>query len=274
MIYQEPSINGNLLNMIIFNKFKTGDPFLDAIFTTIIITCITYFIQFIYNFIYTKCDNQKIYLIFENYFNKYSVQYEGRISFSTNIFDCKIYQTSAFGDNFKALWNHIIENINNNKNIYHIKEYNFNNYNNLISSKNENLYIVSQSNKFLISKEFDIYANTTVSNDTEEIEDKGKTKSNLNKITKISIKLFSNSSDTTKIRNFVDNLTKKYLSNIADLRVNKHFIYTLRKNEFSEDTCEMWNENLFSSTVKFSNIFFQEKKFFLDKLDFFLNNHS
>jgi len=263
------NLSNSILNMFIFNKLKTGDPFFDAIITAVMVSSISYLIQLLFNYINKKFDFAKLENIYNYYFNKYSVEYEGKISFSNNIFDCKIYQTSSFGDNFKSLWNFIINNINNNKSIYHIKEYNFNNYSNIINTKNDNLYIVTQTNKFLISKELDIYALTTIRTDTGENEDRDKSKFNL---TKISIKLFSNTSDTTIIKQFVDNLTKIYLSNIADLRVNKQFIYTLIKNEFIDNTCEMWKENIFSSTSKFSNIFFKEKNKLINKIDFFLNN--
>jgi hypothetical protein len=261
------NINGNILNMIIFNKLKTGDPVLDAIITTIMVSSITYLIQLFYNVLIKKCDKFHSFNIIDIFYKKHIVEYEGKISYNTNIYDCQIYQSSTFTDSFKALWKHIIENISNNDTIYHIKEYNFNN---LLNIKNDTLYIVTQSNKFLISKEYQIYAITSLSSETEESDNKSKL--NSNKITKINIQLFSYVNSIDTIKKYIENLTKKYLSNISDLRSNKHFIYTLIKSSYTENKCEMWSENLFSSTIKFSNLFFEEKNSFLQKLNFFQNN--
>ena len=59
---------------------------------------------------------------------------------------------------------------------------------------------------------------------------------------------------------------------IEDLRDNKRFIYTLTKAKYEESKYEMWDENLFSSTRQFNNIFFKDKALLIKKLDFFLNN--
>ena len=40
-------MSGNIFNMIIFDKFKTGDPIIDAIMTTMLLTIITYLFQYL-----------------------------------------------------------------------------------------------------------------------------------------------------------------------------------------------------------------------------------
>ena len=89
---------------------------------------------------------------------------------------------------------------------------------------------------------------------------------------KIVIKLFSYKSDTNAIKDFVENITKEYIASIEDLRDNKKFIYTLSKTKYEDDCYEMWDENLFSSTRKFNNLFFKDKANIIKKLDFFINN--
>ena len=42
-------VSGNILNMIVFDKFKTGKPVIDAFVTTIVLTGVTYLFQFINN---------------------------------------------------------------------------------------------------------------------------------------------------------------------------------------------------------------------------------
>jgi chaperone BCS1 len=84
--------------------------------------------------------------------------------------------------------------------------------------------------------------------------------------------LFSYKSDINTIKDFVENITKIYISSIEDLRENKKFIYTLNKAKYDENAYEIWDENVFSSTRHFNNIFFKEKVNVMNKLDFFLNN--
>ena len=40
-------MSGNIFNMIIFDKFKTGDPIIDAIMTTMLLIIITYLFQYL-----------------------------------------------------------------------------------------------------------------------------------------------------------------------------------------------------------------------------------
>jgi chaperone BCS1 len=86
------------------------------------------------------------------------------------------------------------------------------------------------------------------------------------------IQLFSYKSDVNTIKNFVEDLTQKYLSSIEDLRENKKFIYTLTKVKYENHKCEIWDEVQFLSTRTFSNIFFKGKDDIIKKLDFFLKN--
>ena len=212
---------------------------------------------------------------FEGFFyKKHMVEYDGKIALSTTYYDSELNQSNSFSDRFRALWIYIIEHANENSTIRHIKEYSFGNtsYN-----KNRDLGIsmVIQNEKFLISKEHEIYACTTIQN---EEQDSDNTKSNdryskkMNRIEKVTIQLFSYKSDIHIIKEFVENITKNYLASIEDLRDNKRFIYTLTKAKYDESKYELWDENLFSSTRKFNNIFFKDKQTLIAKIDFFMNN--
>lgn len=44
---QLKSMSSNIMNMIVFDKFKTGKPIFDAFITTCVLTAITYLFQFI-----------------------------------------------------------------------------------------------------------------------------------------------------------------------------------------------------------------------------------
>jgi hypothetical protein len=131
--------------------------------------------------------------------------------------------------------------------------------------------MVIQNTNFLISKEHQIYAYTKISNEEKDEEKKSKNK-NVVKIEKINIQLFSYKSNINTIKEFVENITNNYLASIDDLRDNKRFIYTLNKAKYEENRYELWDENVFSSTRQFNNIFFNDKTLLIKKIDFFLNN--
>jgi DNA replication protein DnaC len=265
----------NIFNMIIFDKFKTGDPIVDTIMTTMVLTIITYFFKYLNGKIaYIMYNLNDINYDYKSWFNKkYTVEYDGKIALTTNYYDSKLNQTNSFSDRFKALWIHIIENISDNNTINFIKEYSFKNPSCCdIENRDFGIYMVIQNNAFLISKKLDIYAYTTINSEVQEKENNIKESKPSSKIERISIQLFSYKSDVNTIKKFVEELTYKYLSSIENLRENKRFIYTLSKTKYEEQRCEMWDETLFESTRQFNNIFFNDKKDVISKLDFFLKN--
>ena len=267
-------ISGNILNMIVFDKFKTGTPIIDAFITTVILTGVSYLFQFINNKLFDFIESiKKFNYEFNSWFyTKSIVEYDGKISLTTNYYDSKLNQTNAFSDRFKALWGHIIDNVGENETIKHIKEYSFENPSR-DNKRDLGIYMVIQSDKFLISKEKEIYAITSINNEEQEQEGKNdKSSKSTSRIEKIKIELFSYKSDIKTIKEFVENITKKYLSSIEDLRENKNFIYTLTKAKYEDNKYEIWDENIFSSTRQFNNIFFKDKPNLIKKLDFFLNN--
>ena len=272
-------MTSNIMNMVLFDKLKTGNTVTDTFITTMVLTLITYILQFINHYF----NDFVHYIMSFNYnfesllYKKNIVEYEGKIALTTNYYDSRINQTNAFSDRFKALWGHIIENIDNNETISHIKEYFFENPSGRDVKRDLGIYMVIQKGTFLISKKYQIYASTTINNEEQEQENKNsndKTTKPVSKIEKITIQLFSYKSDIHTIKEFVDTITKKYLSSIEDLRENKKFIYTLTKTKHEDNRYEIWDENLFSSTRQFNNIFFKDKSNFIQKLDFFLNNKN
>ena len=268
-------MSGNILNMIIFDKFKTGTPFIDAFVTTMLLTGVTYIFQYINYHFFKLIDaiQNMDYDVKHWFYKKNIVEYEGKIALSTGFYDGCLNQSNTFSDRFKALWDFIIKNISDNVTINHIKEYSFNNKTNN-NGRDLGTYMVVQSEKFLISKQHGIYAYTTIhGEETDEDEpSKNKIEKKKNRMEKIVIKLFSYKSDTNAIKDFVENITKEYIASIEDLRDNKKFIYTLSKTKYEDDCYEMWDENLFSSTRKFNNLFFKDKGNIIKKLDFFMNN--
>lgn len=275
-------MSGNILNMVLFDKFKTGDPIMDAIFTTVILSGITIFFQFINSYIIYFIDeirNMKFDFDFESFFKtKHIVEYNGKISLTTNFYDSTLNQTRLFSNRFKALWFYVIQNVGENATIKNIKEYSFDNPSRRYTDNSTDLgiYMVVQEDKFVISEKLGIYAITHSKSETQEQQEKdngnSKYAKSSSKIENITIQLFSYKSDVNAIKQFVEELTMKYLSSIQDLRENKRFIYTLTKATYKDDKLELWDEIPFSSTRTFSNIFFEGKDDLVKKIDFFLNN--
>jgi len=266
---------GNMINMIIFDKIKTGKPVIDAIITIMILTFSTYIFQFINKNIlfYIETIKNKHYNIKFLFYNKHIVEYEGKLYVGTNYYDNLLQQTNSFSNNFKALCYYIIENMNNNDSVRHIKEFSFLNiFNNSSKNNNKNYgtYMVIQNTNFLVSKEYEIYAYTMIS--SQNSEDSKENRKKTYKIENIVIQLYSYKSNINIIKQFVEDITNNYLNSIDEIRDNKKFIYTLTKTKYEESRYEMWDENMFLTTRQFNNIFFENKEQILNKINFFINN--
>jgi SpoVK/Ycf46/Vps4 family AAA+-type ATPase len=179
-------------------------------------------------------------------------------------FSCQFTQSIVFSDQFKALWNHIIKDVDENDTIRHIKEY-------MLGTSNETIYMVNQYNQFLVCPKKQIYAISYIRQNAETHE---KRTGDTNKIDYIIVELFSKKNGVKEIKDYVDEITKEYLDTIEESRNNKKFIYTLDKATYEDNSCECWNETQFESTRSFKNIFFDKKEEVLSKVDFFLANRD
>lgn len=277
--FQLKMMTNNVFNMILFDRLKTGDPIFDAIITTCILSGLTFLFQYLNNYLVDFIDYLKnIDLNYQHWFKKKNiVEYEGKISSSTNFYDNNLNISSSFSDRFKALWSYIIQNVNDNNTITNIKEYSLENPSRINNNnkRDTGIYMVNQTEKFTISEKLGIYAFTSINREVQETENTNKSRKeekNTNKIERISIQLFSYKSSVNQIKNFVEDLTNEYLSSLADLRENKKFIYTLIKTKYEDNKYELWDEVQFSTTRVFSNIFFEGKDELINRVDFFLNN--
>lgn len=243
------------------SHFKTGNTMVDYMVMSMIMSFITKFFTHIqfwfeYNFDWLKL---------VNYFsNKNSVSYEGKVCANYDRFSCQFTQSIVFSDQFKALWNHIIKDVDENDTIRHIKEY-------MLGTSNETIYMVNQYNQFLVCPKKQIYAVSYIRQNAETQE---KRTGDTNKIDYIIVELFSKKSSIKEIKDYVDEITKEYLDTIEESRNNKKFIYTLDKATYEDNSCECWNETQFESTRSFNNIFFDKKEEVLSKVDFFLANRD
>lgn len=265
------STNRSMFNMLLFNLFKTGNHVFDSIGVTILIAIVTYM------FNYCNVYLPHIFKYFEQ-FNlssmfmkkKYMIAYTGKICIGTSVYNVTPTQTEIFSDNFRALCEYIMNNITTNDTIYSVNEIIIQRAR-YIEDSDKHSYIVNQYDGFLISKELDIYVNVVIE---QSQNNRGEPSDDKVKIDNINITLYSYKSNIFTMKQFVDNITEKYLNSIADYRQNKRFIYTLVSNKMIQDKMiiEMWSEVPFVTTRRFDNLFFEGKEILIRKLNFFLNN--
>ena len=258
----------SLSSVLILDKMKSkenGSSILGMIFFTIMVS-ITNYLSRQFTYYMDDVDLKKIInfeLILHNFYKKNSLQYQGVISNSNSFYMGNVVQTCIFSDRFKALWEHIIKNTN--ETIHSLKEYTMDN------KSDDAVYMVNQKDKFLISSEHEIYAYTYTVDDTLNEPKDSKMSS---KTLTIVIELYSFKSSVDTMKNLVEKITQLYLSNLEKSRKMKKFIYTLTKSTYDEFAHERWSETVFESTRTFDNLFFDEKRETLEKINFFLNNRK
>ena len=195
------------VNSVIFNKLKSTtdseNTMLNMFLLTIMMSVINYAIKhatyWLEDIEITKLLNFQY--IMHKLYKKNSVEYEGKISCGVNFYNSELKQTTMFGKRFKALWEHIISTIDKNPSIYFIKEQTLN-------KKEDEIYMVVQREKFLVSKELEIYAYTYSESDSAKKEDENvKTK---DKTRNIIVELYSYKSNIETIKMFVESITADY----------------------------------------------------------------
>jgi hypothetical protein len=276
------TISNDVIKMSLFSKIKTGNIIFDTMITTFILTVMSYIVKIVYEMTASESDNN--FTIFDTnilekiryvFYKKNSIIMNGKKCSAVN-WQSSLTVNSVFGDRFKAVWEEIINNIEDNPTIYEIKDYltltestnSIKNGENNKTNKSDDVFIVSQKRAFLFNKELKIYAQTIISSEeTKNEKEKGSSK-----IDNIEIILYSYELRLSQIKNHIDILTKKYLEDIERSRNNKQFIYTLIKTKYEDCKFECWKESIFDTTRCFENMFFEQKKMVVEKIDFFLNN--
>ena len=271
--FQFDTVTNSILNMIIFDKIKIGNPIIDMIVTSIFLSLITILLKKLNNY-YLKLNLDMI-NVADIFYKKNIITYQGTICTGNSAYDGSMCRTPSFSDSFKALLYFIIQSIENNKSINEITEYIieqkniFNDSSMNDKSNNTSCYMVTQHKQFILCEKLDLHIKVNIETLLSGSEDKSTAKRQYDTIT---ITIFSYKSNLNTIKNYVDNLTNKYLAFIENSRKNKLFIYTLIKAQYAKKSFELWNEIQFLSTRSFSNIFFKEKNDIIKKIDFFLHN--
>ncbi len=198
---------------------------------------------------------------------------------------------NLFSNRFTAYWYYISKNNLNNKTIYSVKEYAnssniYDDYgdpknnrrnksredlleedeNNLINS---DIFVVEQLKYFKI--EDDIYCK--VHRDYDKGDEKRKFE-----MENISIEIYSYTKSLEYLTKYLDNIYNNFRKDLVNKRNNKKFIYTLvgsGNNDSYYGDKEIkneWEECEFVSSRNFNNLFFDDKKKLISKLNFFINN--
>lgn len=256
----------DILRMSIFSYFKTENPIINTILSTVFIGLGTYIYQHAFDFRIRKVSIYDIPDFIASWFyRKHSITFEGKHNCIVAKFEVAPVISVCFSDAFKALLFDIIEGVESNGSIYEIKEY--------ITSKRftdklEDMYIISQRTQFLYSRPLEIYA---ILNSYVEESD-GEKKTSSVKTDTITITLYSYKTDIQGIRKYVDTVKQRYLKHIESIRHNKKFIYSLCQASSEESRYECWKEYPFESAKRFDNIFFEGKDAVVEKVRFFLEN--
>ena len=256
------------MRMSIFSAIKTNNTIIDTFLSTIIITAITYFIKFLHNNLNFNLLLKPLDDIKSLIYKKYSISFEGKQTFAISCYDSAPNISICFTDTFKAIFHDIILSTTKNDNIYNIQEYitSRKHYNDTTDS---DLYILRQKLPILYNKELHIYLQTEI---RKEENENRKNKENI-QTESIRITFYSYKTNIQGLKKFIEEIKEKYFKYIEESRMNKKFIYSLRMAKQDDDGVKQcWNEMLFESARTFSNMFFENKKDTLDKINFFLEN--
>jgi len=220
---------------------------------------------------------------------KNSVFIEGKRCFKVSRYMTKT--DNLFSNRFTAYWYYISNNNLNNKTIYSLKEYanSSNIYDDYGDPKknrrnkssedlleedennfiNSDIFVVEQLKYFKI--EDDIYCK--VHRDYDKGDEKRKFE-----MENISIEIYSYTKSLEYLTKYLDNIYNNFRKDLVNKRNNKKFIYTLvgsGNNDSYYGDKEIkneWEECEFVSSRNFNNLFFDDKKKLISKLNFFINN--
>ena len=264
------------LKMSILLNMKTGDPMYDMIIsfmlTSIIAVLFTQFQNIFEIFNYRKiCNNIKT-----SFSTKITI--EGKRTFINSHWAAKC--NNVWSKRFDAIWDHInnhsgYEGISCLKEMMDAGEYGDDSVEstNIKKKLADDIYVVDQGYvSFPLDNMKTIYATVNFSNNNTDSE---KMIEMVGKLETITIEIYSFSKSIKELKEYVDELTLRYMKKIEDKRHNKIFIYTLQNMKTEDDGGRyQWIERPFKSNRTFDNLYFDGKRELIDKIDFFVNNNE
>ena len=253
----------NIVQMNLFNKFKQNNLFDDAIisfFLMCALSFLSYFTQKLYIKFMTQFSLRYIYELWNSLFSN-SIKLVGTKYVGNKWVDVKLDYSIKFLGVI-----HRISKLQKNSNITHLKEITVGENRFRIGKSINSIFIPEQTRPFKFNK--DIYGKLVINNDENEGNNKSYTKT-----TNFEITLFSTTLGYKGISDFIDECVKEYEEFIQTDVITQQYYFSIDK--FDEDMDEIkYNEIIYKSGANFDNLFFENKKILLERLDFFLNNYS
>jgi SpoVK/Ycf46/Vps4 family AAA+-type ATPase len=258
----------------LFQRMKTGNPLIDAIFSTVGFVFFSYVVKLLYEYdAFNRPWNIDICdAVRSLFFKKYSITYEGKRCSSVGTYNLYPVVSSCFTDAFKALWADILGTMDDNETIRELKELytTMDKFRDKDEDDDDNdMYIVSQKKPFLYKADLKIYAIADFYTEDSGGSEKEKQTTKTDKIT---LTLYSYETNTCGIKNYVNKLKDKYIKAIEESRNSQKFVYTLVKTKYEDYKYECWSEYPFDSTRTFKNMFFENQEQVISKIQFFLDN--
>lgn len=272
--------DGNPMSMLsqviksnILLNMKSGNTFFDMFFASILLISLRRVFLLLSDFSVLGL----VFTEFVPWFRPNQIEFEGKRTTKSNHY--ATITENLFSTRFTAIWNYV-ESCSNNKRIHSLREMPFSDrksdsYGDKIESKlrayTQDIYVVNQVRSFEIAPQ--IYARVRISRDSLSAGGNRHSASTSNvNLDIIKLTIFSRKKTLTELRKFCDQITEDYISKLEKRRDEKKFIYELGGKE-GEVARWDWNEYAFTSCKRFDNgMFFDNKQYLVDKLDFFVNN--
>ena len=265
----------NIANMAIFGQIRTGNAFLDTILSSILISSVTYLLNFLYEHPLLSSTTQ----LSDFICSPNTITLEGSRCFGVSGYSVQYKVTCMYSDRFKAMWQYIK---NHTKGVYSIKE--------TVGTEHQSSFIGSKyvedipdivTNIFMVDqlRPFEISPGVYIRTFTERESSQDNRTKSTGQVEKITIRIYSYIHSLDYLTKMVDNVTEEYRTTIRTNRVNKRYVYNQIYVPRSADGGEtqdniVFREDLFESARTFDNIFFDGKTDIVAKIDFFLQNRE
>lgn len=268
------AILGNVIRTNIMVNTKTGNPFVDMFFASVLLISLKRVFVYISDFSLAWLSICEYFTFLRS--NK--IKFEGKRTTKASSYATQT--ENLFSTRFKAIW-HFVSTKSElfNKDIFALKEMpssdnERDHYGDTITNKKlknytNDLYVVNQRRSFEIAPS--IYVRVTIDNDRLRGDNRNNSSTNVF-IMIIGVTIYSRKKSLQELKEFCDTITEDYINSIEMRRDKKKYIYEL---EDKHDELNKWNwhEYPFNSHKRFDNgMFFDNKEYLLDKLDFFVNN--
>ena len=184
---------------------------------------------------------------------------------------------NTFSKNFRAILFHVVQRIDNMKDVRELKEFATNiikgeHYEDKNAEDVKTIFTVSQKLPFLLDAEREIYC---IVKEAGEQREEGVSKTET-RIVKFGITVFSYKSSVPVIKEFIKTIRQEYSKYLEEKRRGKLFVYTLNNtevhNDDDDDTVGGWRETPHETMKSFDNIFFEGKQEVMNKIRFFTEN--